>query len=515
MRPSVLLVLSTALVACSSEAPLHTKAAALAGPLDARLTELAARHAVPRDLLVAIAVVEECLDIPARRVVEPDAHVPLAGPLCLRHGKRNTLAEGAALVGATELALQADADLALDAGVQVVAKIAREQGVAGDPELPRWAGVVAELGGFADERHRTWYVHQVYATLQKGGAFAARAGEQVSLAPHVVPAALTETVDLVAPDPSTLGETMGVDYPGAEWFPTSCSGKCDATRGGNAVQYVVVHDTEGGWAGSVATLQNDPGKSVHYIVGTDGRVGQFVNETVCAWHAGNYPYNQRSIGIEHVGYWNKSQYTEVEYQKSAELAAYLTKKFGVAKDRAHIIGHDQIPASGSGAPCSASPKDCEASSSWGGAGHHTDPGIWEWCTYMARFGGTCKCNDIWPLWNCSFDKKKAFRCNAGAIEIDTCDGAGACEVMPLGTADVCHKGAVLPTDAGPETSVVDAGDAGVDSGPADTGAPDTGAPVEAALEGGCSCRTERSSTHTGAIAFIGIAGAIFLRRRRS
>ncbi|MBK7396575.1 MAG: N-acetylmuramoyl-L-alanine amidase [Myxococcales bacterium] len=171
----------------------------------------------------------------------------------------------------------------------------------------------------------------------------------MSLAPHVVPAALTETVDLVAPDQSTLGETMGVDYPGAEWFPTSCSGKCDATRGGNAVQYVVVHDTEGGWAGSVATLQNDPGKSVHYIVGTDGRVGQFVNETVCAWHAGNYPYNQRSIGIEHVGYWNKSQYTEVEYQKSAELVAYLTKKFGVAKDRAHIIGHDRIPASGSDA----------------------------------------------------------------------------------------------------------------------------------------------------------------------
>ncbi|MBK7396574.1 MAG: hypothetical protein IPJ34_09820 [Myxococcales bacterium] len=87
--------------------------------------------------------------------------------------------------------------------------------------------------------------------------------------------------------------------------------------------------------------------------------------------------------------------------------------------------------------------------------------------------------------------------------------------MPLGTADVCHKGAVVPTDAGPETSVVDAGDAGVDSGPADTGAPDTGAPVEAAREGGCSCRTERSSTHTGALAFIGIATAIFLRRRRS
>ena len=67
-----------------------------------------------------------------------------------------------------------------------------------------------------------------------------------------------------------------------------------------------------------------------------------MTEETTAWHAGNYYYNQRSVGIEHVGYASKP-YTEAEYAASAKLVSYLTKKYGVAPDRAHIIGHEQIP----------------------------------------------------------------------------------------------------------------------------------------------------------------------------
>jgi MYXO-CTERM domain-containing protein len=211
-----------------------------------------------------------------------------------------------------------------------------------------------------------------------------------------------------------------------------------AGRGGNAVKYVLIHDTEGGWDASVATLQNDPGKSAHYIVGTDGRLGQFVHEKDTAWHCGNFFYNQRSVGIEHVGYSTKAFPTKL-YETSARLLAHLTTKYQVPKDRAHVIGHDQVPNGNriaeSAAPCSASPKECQSNTSYGGASHHTDPGVWEWCTFMARFGGTCKCNDAWELWNCSSDRTQAFRCAGGKIEIASC--GGGCEVKPQGEPDDC------------------------------------------------------------------------------
>src|SRR5204862_7799355 len=146
-----------------------------------------------------------------------------------------------------------------------------------------------------------------------------------------------------------------------EWFPTPSANKWTAGRGGNTVSKIVIHDTEGGWDASVATLRNDPNKSVQYIVGTDGRVGQFVHDGDTAWHAGNWYYNQRSIGIEHVGYWTQA-YPNALYAASAELVKHLAAKYGVPKDRAHIIGHDQIPngnriAEGS-APCADSPSSC-------------------------------------------------------------------------------------------------------------------------------------------------------------
>ena len=73
---------------------------------------------VPRDLLAAIAVVEGGLRLPAHRTVDPDADAPVAGPLELRHGKFDSLARGATLVGTTELALRQDTDLALTAAAE-------------------------------------------------------------------------------------------------------------------------------------------------------------------------------------------------------------------------------------------------------------------------------------------------------------------------------------------------------------------------------------------------------------
>lgn len=40
------------------------------------------------------------------------------------------------------------------------------------------------------------------------------------------------------------------------------------------------------------------GGSIHYAIGNDGLIGYGIDESLVAWHAGNWPVNQRSIGIE-------------------------------------------------------------------------------------------------------------------------------------------------------------------------------------------------------------------------
>lgn len=308
-----------------------------AGPLSNAFARSAARSDVPRDLLVAIAMVEDGLWMPTRRTeLDVDNDVPVAGPLQLRRGKLDTLARAAQLSGFEEIELREDADLALEAGAMVLAELGKKTG-ATKGDLASWSKAIEEMGGFGDDAHREKYVHEVYATLARGGTFEGRDGEKIVLGAHrELPPSLTIDVSFKV---KTLA---GAQYPGAEWFPTSCTNKCNTSRSGAPVQYVLVHDTEGGWNASVATLQNDRGKSVQYIVDVDGRVGQFVSEETLAWHCGNFHYNTRSIGIEHVGYSTKP-YPEAEYAASAKLVEHLTTKYEIPRDRAHIIGHDQGP----------------------------------------------------------------------------------------------------------------------------------------------------------------------------
>lgn len=431
------LALSVAALGCGMALGCST---AVQGPLDDAFARGASAANVPRDLLVAVAAVEGGLDLPAHRDVRADADLPAAGPLMLRRGKLDTLARGAALVGTTELLLRQDTDLALEAGARVLAELGAKTHARAD-DLSTWQAALEELSGYEDAAHREDYAHRVFARLARGATLEGRDGERILLPAHAeLPLALTF-------DLSHTLRIQGADYPDAEWIPTSCAGKCDTSRGGNNVSSVVVHDTECGWDAAVATLQNDPGKSVHYLVGTDGRVGQFIPETYTGWHAGNYYYNQRSVGIEHVGVWTKP-FTEAEYAASAKLVSYLLAKYAVPADRAHVIGHDQVPDGGvmaqSSPPCSDSPSACEKSGRYGGSSNHTDPGIWEWATYMPRIQGSAKCNDVTDLWNCGWDGKRAFRCAGGKVDVEWCNGPKACEVKPNGQDDVCDQASAEP-----------------------------------------------------------------------
>ncbi|HVH43816.1 MAG TPA: peptidoglycan recognition family protein, partial [Labilithrix sp.] len=433
------------LAACGSGAEVDRSPLSPVGSVASALSSSASKANVPRDLLVAIAKVEDGLGLPAERLgIDIDNEVPAAGPLQLRRGKLDTLRRGAELSGVSEVDLRMYSDLALEAGALVLAELGAKTGARAD-DLASWSTAIAEMSGFADEAHRESYVHQDFATLARGGRFEARDGEIVVLPRHDLPPSLTLDVS------PRLRPLANAEYAGAEWFPTSCNQKCTPGRGGFKIDLVLVHDTEGNWNASVATLQNDPDKSVQYIIDVDGRVGQFVTEDTTAWHAGNFNFNQRSVGIEHVGYATKP-YPEAQYVSSAKLVDYLAKKYGIARDRAHIVGHDQVPNGNkiaqASAPCASSPKECQSNPNYGGSDKHTDPGIWEWATYMPRIGGTAKCNDASDRWTCSHDKTKAYRCSDGKVDVKTCDGNGGCQEAADSDATCNVAATVSPT---PET----------------------------------------------------------------
>jgi len=406
------------------------------GPVGRSLESAAAEAGVPADLVMAVAIEEGGVKLPALRTIDPDDNVPVAGALELRHGKLDTLALGAQLMHTTADAIEGDTELGTRAGALVLAQLGREHGAGAT--LASWRGALEALSGMDDVQARA-YADRVLELLRKGGEFTVRGGEKLHLAAHpeLPVAAVAEAVTSYATTP---------DYPGAIWFQTSCTNKCDVGRplGNAAVNKIVIHDTEGGWDASVSTLQYDSGKSVHYIVDADGsRVGQFRPETDTTWHAGNYYYNETSIGIEHVGFASDTAgYSDGLYDTSRELVKSIRARWNVPLDRKHIVGHYQIPNGNNIAedspPCGDTLDACENSANYGGAGNHRDPGYyWQWCQYMEHLGGSCTCNDAWDHWNCTSDLKEAVRCTSGQVQIAQCDLG--CTVQPVGQDDVCAQ----------------------------------------------------------------------------
>jgi len=84
-----------------------------------------------------------------------------------------------------------------------------------------------------------------------------------------------------------------------------------------------------------------------------------------------------SIGIEHEGFaaQGATWYTEALYRNSAKLVRYLAEKNDIPLDRAHILGHDQVPGT---VPSTV-------------AGMHWDPGpYWDWEHYFDLLGAPIK-----------------------------------------------------------------------------------------------------------------------------
>ena len=75
----------------------------------------------------------------------------------------------------------------------------------------------------------------------------------------------------------------------------------DVGRGGKRVNKIVIHHAATtDFDGIARTFNGDREASAHYAVGRNHNVDALVSEANTAWHCGNYPANQTSVGIENV-----------------------------------------------------------------------------------------------------------------------------------------------------------------------------------------------------------------------
>ncbi|MEU0333492.1 N-acetylmuramoyl-L-alanine amidase [Streptomyces sp. NPDC006193] len=177
-------------------------------------------------------------------------------------------------------------------------------------------------------------------------------------------AALAAVPCALLPAPSAGAQVATADYPPAEWQPASTSNYTPSDRPhAYTIDRVIIHITQETYDDTLAIFA-DPQRQVsaHYVIRSlDGHVAQCVHEADVAWHAGNWGYNTRSIGIEHEGWVDQPAYlTHALYEQSARLTAAICAKYGIPRDREHIIGHYQVPGT-----------------------DHSDPGpYWDWVRYI-------------------------------------------------------------------------------------------------------------------------------------
>src|SRR5437762_6582821 len=271
------------------------------------------------------------------------------------------MALASSLSGHTETEIKGDLAANLDAGAALIAHY-HSSGT----DLGSWQPAVAATQGPV-------VAQEIFNVMQTGASRTTSTGEVITLAPQPA-AAAPKTGGASSVNGTATTATASPDYPSASWIPASSSNFTVANRPTDyPIDMIVIHDIEGS-AGSAIQAFQDPNRaaSAHYVIGYDGAITQMVLEKDIAWHAGNWDYNTRAIGIEHAGFaYTPGLYTSAEYNQSAYLIATICSKYGVPMDRTHAIGHYQVP-------------DPDNPGLYGGTDHHTDPGpYWDWNGYMS------------------------------------------------------------------------------------------------------------------------------------
>ncbi|MFB4263323.1 N-acetylmuramoyl-L-alanine amidase [Nonomuraea sp. GTA35] len=332
------------------------------GPVSAAFARAAATYEVPRDLLISLAYAETHLD-------GHDGEPSASGGYGMMHlVTSRTLERAATLTDQPVQELKSDDAANIAGGAAVLRAYADEAGLdaAARKDPARWYGAIARYGGAASADVARLYADTVYDLMAEGVRATSTGGESVTVKPRAVEpdrGAYAKAKDLDGP--STFAAST--DYPQAAWVPANSANYAVSSRPtSDKIDRIVIHVAQGSYAGTISWFQNPAAKvSSHYVVrSSDGAVTQMVREKDRAFHAGEY--NRRSVGIEHEGFVNDATwFTDAMYRSSAALTRNIADRYGIPKDRTHIVGHNQVPGT-----------------------DHTDPGgHWNWTTFMRYVTG--------------------------------------------------------------------------------------------------------------------------------
>jgi N-acetyl-anhydromuramyl-L-alanine amidase AmpD len=314
-----------------------------------------------------------------------------AGAIDFNDPSFHTLEAAAQLLGVAPEQLQQDPAQNVRGGAALLAQYARYTLGREPSSAADWYGAVAMFSGSSDQAVALDFADTVYATIQQGLSRTTLDGETVTLTAEpitpntgtVAALALRSSTSRTGSGDTECPEGLACDSVPAAYVqnssrPTDYGNYDVAARphDGLDIRYIVIHDTETTYNSTLALFTNPRYKaSAHYVVrSSDGHVAQMVPTAHVAWHAGNWYVNAHSLGIEHEGVaiQGAAWYNEQLYRASARLVRHLAKKFNVPLDRAHIVGHDNIPGT--------------ITTNQGSM--HWDPGpFWDWGHYMNLLGG--------------------------------------------------------------------------------------------------------------------------------
>jgi hypothetical protein len=310
------------------------------------------------------------------------APAPPSGPAADQPALR-TMATAAALTGADKATLRTDAAANILAGAALLASYQKDLGAPASADPGEWYGAVARYSGATTPAGARDFADEVFQTIHDGMSRTTDDGQQVTLAATAVTPDTGQLARLGLAQPADATVTpecpsgMDCDFVPAAYQLDSA----DKTDYGNydladrpkdmKVQYLVIHDNEGYYNGTISWFQNPKAYvSAHYeLRSVDGHVTQMVQTKNVAWQAGNWYINMHSVGIEQEGFAaaGATWYTEALYEQSAKLVRYLAHKYGIPLDRQHILGHGNVPGT--------TPATIK--------GMHWDPGpFWDWNHYL-------------------------------------------------------------------------------------------------------------------------------------
>jgi hypothetical protein len=366
------------LFAAACGAPDEKIAAPNTGEVGLAFEEAANDAGVPTALLMAISYTETRWTHVIPEAEGEGSHaLPRWGIMGLTDDK---VIEAARILDSAEEPLRNDLASNIRAGAAVLRDyaeaMAEEDAPVDQYGLADWHDAVAVWSGLDDPELALSYVEDVFNVIKEGAGRQLESGEALEIIPQDVERDAED--DQLEQDGFTQSEDGLTGQGGAIWSPAASS---NYTNGrGQRVNLVVIHTCQGGYSGCVATFKNPSrGASAHYVLrSSDGQMTQMVDEADTAWHAGNWNYNQRSVGIEHEGFVdNTAWYTEAMYRSSARLTCGITRRHNIPIDRDHIIGHAEVP-------------DPYEPGKFGGAGNHTDPGRnWNWGHFIALVRDEC------------------------------------------------------------------------------------------------------------------------------